>query len=166
MKDGLLLIALKLLTNDKGKFFTLIVGITFAVFLMMQMTSVFSGIMQRTSASIINIGATLWVMDSSVNIQTDNIPMPDYVLDFVRSIKGVKYAAPLYSGAGLVKLKDGTYQAATIIGLDDATLLRRPKLINGNINALFNDDAYIVIHDAEYYKLNSPLIGDTFEVNE
>lgn len=166
MKDGLLLIALKLLTNDKGKFFTLIVGITFAVFLMMQMTSVFSGIMQRTSASIINIGATLWVMDSSVNIQTDNIPMPDYVLDFVRSIKGVKYAAPLYSGAGLVKLKDGTYQAATIIGLDDATLLGRPKLINGNINALFNDDAYIVIHDAEYYKLNSPLIGDTFEVND
>lgn len=41
MKNGLLKIAMKLLINDRGKFFTLIVGITFAVFLMMQMTSVF-----------------------------------------------------------------------------------------------------------------------------
>lgn len=166
MLDGFLRIALKLLVNDKGKFFTLIVGITFAVFLMMQMSSVFSGVMQRVSATIINVGGTVWVMDSSVNTQADNIPMPDYVLDAVRSIKGVKYAAPLYSGAGLVKLTTGAYQATTIIGVDDATLLGRPKLIDGNINALFNDDAYIVIKDSEYYKLNNPKIGQTFEVND
>ncbi|KTC90285.1 FtsX-like permease family protein [Fluoribacter dumoffii] len=166
MKNGLLKIAMKLLINDRGKFFTLIVGITFAVFLMMQMTSVFSGIMQRTSATIINIGSSVWVMDPSVNIQTDNIPMPNYVLDVVRSISGVKYAAPLYSGQGLVKLGTGTYQAATIIGLDDSTLLGRPKLIDGNINAIFNNDAYIAIKDTEYSKLDNPQIGTTFEVND
>ena len=102
--DGLLQIALKLLANDRGKFFTLIIGITFAVFLMMQMTSVFSGVMYRSAATIFNIGAKMWVMDPSVNIQSDNIPMPDYILDAVRSIKGVKYAAPLYSGSGLSQI--------------------------------------------------------------
>lgn len=164
--DGLLQVALKLLVNDKGKFFTLILGITFAVFLIMQMTSVFSGVMLRTSATIINIGAKVWVMDPSINIQTDNVPLPDYVLDAVRSIKGVKYAVPLYTGTGLVKLKTGVYQAATIIGLDDTTLLGRPKLINGNINNIYNDDGYIIIKDAEFYKLNSAEIGTTFEIND
>lgn len=48
--NGLLQIAIKLLANDKGKFFTLIIGITFAVFLMMQMTAVFSGVMLRSAA--------------------------------------------------------------------------------------------------------------------
>src|SRR5271169_6267412 len=108
---GLLQIALKLLANDKGKFFTLIIGITFAVFLMMQMTSVFSGVMHRSAAIIYNVGAKIWVMDPSVNIQADNIPLPDYILDAVRSIKGVKYAVPFYSGSGLLKLADGRYQS-------------------------------------------------------
>lgn len=164
--DGLLQVAIKLLANDRGKFFTLIIGITFAVFLMMQMTSVFSGVMYRTAATIYNVGAKMWVMDTSVNIQSDNIPMPDYILYAVKSIKGVKYASPLYSGTGLVKLSDGRYQSANIIGLDDATLFGRPYVIKGNIYNIYNNDAYIVIKDAEYHKLNNPEIGTTFEVND
>lgn len=163
---GLLQIALKLLANDKGKFFTLIVGITFAVFLMMQMTSVFSGVMYRTSATILNIGAKMWVMDPSVNTQTDNIPLPTYILDAVRSINGVKYAVPLFSGAALIKLNNGRYQSANVIGLDDATLFGRPEVLKGNIYNIYNNDAYLIVKDAEYHKLNSPEIGTTFEVND
>lgn len=164
--DGLLHIALKLLANNRGKFFTLIVGITFAVFLMMQMTAVFSGVMYRTAATIFNINAKVWVMDPSVNIQSDNIPMPNYILDAVRSLTGVKYAVPLYSGTGLVKLSNGQYQATNIIGLDDTTLFGRPLITRGNIYSIYNDDAYIVIQDAEYHKLNNPDIGATFEIND
>jgi len=166
MNKGLMQVAIKLLANDKGKFFTLIIGISFAVFLMMQMTSVFSGLMYRTSATIYNIGAKMWVMDPSVNIQMDNIPMPDYILDAVRSINGVKYAVPLFSGAGLVKLDDGRYQSVNIIGLDDATLYGRPSILNGNIYSLYNNDAYIITKDSEFPKFNNPTIGTTFEVND
>lgn len=164
--NGLLQIALKLLANDKGKFFTLIIGITFAVFLMMQMTSVFSGVMHRSAATIFNVSAKMWVMDPSVNIQSDNIPMPAYVLDAVRSINGVKYAVPLFTGGGLVKLNNGKYQSATIIGLDDATLFGRPEVIDGDIYDIYNNDAYIVAKDAEYHKLNNPEVGTTFEIND
>lgn len=164
--DGLLQIALKLLANDRGKFFTLILGITFAVFLMMQMTAVFSGVMHRSAATIFNISAKIWVMDPSVNIQPDNIPMPSYILDAVRSMSGVKYAVPLFSGSGLVKLGDGQYQATNIIGLDDATLFGRPEILEGNIYNIYNNDAYVVVKDSEYHKLNSPKIGTTFEVND
>lgn len=164
--NGLLQIAIKLLANDRGKFFTLIIGITFAVFLMMQMTSVFSGVMYRSAATIYNVGAKVWVLDPSVNVQSDNIPMPDYILDAVRSIRGVKYAVPLYSGSGLLKLSNGTYQSANIIGLDDSTLFGRPNMLQGNIFGIYNNDAYIAIKDAEFPKLNNPDIGTTFEVND
>lgn len=159
-------IALKLLINDRGKFFTLIVGITFAVFLMMQMTSVFSGIMKRSAATLINIGAKMWIIDPSVNIQSENIPLPNYILDAIRSIKGVSYAVPIYSGGGLIKLKNGKYQSATIIGLDDTSLFGRPKMIQGDITAIYNNDAYIVMKDSEYPKLDNPQIGTTFEIND
>ncbi len=62
-----------------------------------------------------------------------SIPMPDYVLDAVRSANCVKYAVPLYSSGALLKLRDGTYQSVTVIGLDDASLVGRPKLIEGHI---------------------------------
>lgn len=164
--NGLLIIALKLVANDKGKFYTLILGIAFAVFLMMQMTCLFSGLMQRTGSDILNINAKMWVMDPSLNSQVDNIPMPDYVLDAVRSINGVKYAVPLFTGSGLLKLSDGRYQSANIIGIDDATLFGRPNLLEGNIIAIFNDDGYIAINDSEFDKLDGAKIGTTFEVND
>jgi putative ABC transport system permease protein len=88
---GILKIAYKLLVNDRGKFAALIVGITFAVFLMVQMTSLFAGILKKSSSDVINIGARVWVMDPAVNTVANSIPMPDYVLDAVRSIDGVRY---------------------------------------------------------------------------
>ncbi|MFZ0931813.1 MAG: FtsX-like permease family protein [Syntrophobacteraceae bacterium] len=163
---GILKIALKLLVNDRGKFAALIVGITFAIFLIVQLTSIFSGILAKASATIINIGARIWVMDPSLQNPLNTIPMPDYVLDLVKSINGVKYAVDIYSGVGLVKMRDGNWQPATVLGLDDATLVGRPNLIEGNINDIYGADAFIVVKDTDYSKLGSPTIGTTFEIND
>lgn len=163
---GILKIAFKLLVNDRGKFAALIVGITFAVFLMVQLTSVFAGILSKASANIINVGASVWVMDPAVNNPLNSIQLPDYILDAARSIDGVKYAVPLYSGAALVKLHDGTYQPVTILGLDDSSLVGRPQLIQGNIKDIFADNGFIVVKDEEFAKLGNPAIGTTFELND
>jgi putative ABC transport system permease protein len=163
---GLLRIAYKLLVNDRGKFVALLIGITFAVFLMVMMTSAFSGILQKSSATVTNTGARVWVMDPSVNNVLSSIPMPDFVLDAVRSTPGVKYAVPLYSGAGLARLSDGTYQAVTVIGLDDTTLFGRPAMIAGNLEDIYGRDGVVVAKDSEFEKLGSPAIGTTFELND
>jgi len=163
---GILKIAYKLLVNDKGKFAALLVGITFAVFLMVMMTSMFAGILHRSSATVLNIGAKLWVMDPAVNTPANSIPLPDYVLDAARSINGVKYAVPLYSGSALVKMRDGVYQAVTVLGLDDASLYGRPALIEGNINDIYAENAFIVVKDAEFAKLENPRVGTEFEIND
>lgn len=164
--NGNLRIAYELLVNDRAKFSALLIGISFAVFLMILMTSMFAGVLFRSSATVTNVGASLWIMDPAVNTVANTIPVPDYLLDAVRSIDGVKYAVPLYSGGGLVKLPNGNYQAVSILGLDDASLVGRPELEQGNIQDIYGDNAFLVVHDAEYGKLGSPRIGDEYELND
>ncbi len=163
---GILKIAFKLLVNDKGKFAALLIGITFAVFLMVQMTSIFAGVLKSASATVTNIGAKIWVMDPAVNTVANSIPMPDYVLDAVRSIAGVKYAVPLYSGGATVRLHSGAYQPVTVLGLDDASLLGRPQLLTGNIEDIYAENGFIVVKDVEFQKLENPVIGTEFELND
>ncbi len=163
---GILKIAFKLLVNDKGKYAALLVGITFAVFLMVQMTSIFFGILLKSSSTVINVGAQVWVMDPAVNNVANSIPLPDYVLDAVRSISGVKYAVPLYSGGALVKLRSGVFQSVTVIGLDDNSLFGRPELIEGKIEDIYAENAFIAVQDEEIRKLGNPRLGTDFELND
>jgi putative ABC transport system permease protein len=164
--NGILRLAYKLLVNDRTKFAALIVGITFAVFLMVQMLSMFAGILGRSSATVLNIGASMWVMDPGVQTVQSSIAMPDYVLDAVRSIQGVAFAVPFYSGGALVKLADGTYQSVTVLGLDDTSLFGRPPLIAGQIEDLYAENAFVVLKDPEYRKLQSPGVGTEFQIND
>jgi len=164
--SGILRIGFKLLVNDRGKFFALLIGITFAVFLMMQMTALFAGILNRAFSPVTNIGAAMWIMDPAVNTATSPIPMPDYVLDAARSMDGVSYAVPLYMGGALVKLASGTYQAVNVVGLDDESLFGRPTLEQGNILDIYDDNTFFVVDDPEISKLGNPKIGTTFELND
>ena len=163
---GLFMIALKLLVNDRTKFYSVVVGITFAVFLIVQMTSMFAGILQRSSATVSNVGASLWVMDPAVNTAASTIPLPNYLQDAVRSMNGVRYAVPLYLGGGLVKLPNGVFQPVSIVGLDDTSLYGRPALEQGKIEDIYGENGFIVVDDAEFKKLGSPRIGAEFQIND
>lgn len=163
---GILKLAYKLLVNDRAKFSALLVGITFAVFLMIMMTSMFAGVLNRSSSTVINIGAKIWVMDPAVQTVANTIGIPDYTLDAVRSLEGVKYAVPLFSGGALVKREDGIYQAVTVIGLDDTSLFGRPVMEKGRIEDIFAENSFIVVNDSEFSKLGNPRIGTTFELND
>ena len=164
--SGILKLAYKLLVNDKAKFTALLVGITFAVFLMIQMLAMFAGVLNRASATVFNLGASMWIMDPAVQTVANTIGMPDYVLDATRSMQGVSYAVPVYSGGALVKLSDGAYQAVTVVGLDDTSLFGRPQLIQGKIEDIYGENGFIVIKDPEFPKLGNPRVGTEFELND
>jgi putative ABC transport system permease protein len=164
--SGILRIGFKLLVNDTAKFTALLIGITFAVFLMMQMTAMFAGILNRAFSTVTNIGASMWIMDPAVNTATSAIPLPDYLLDAVRSMDGVTYAVPLFMGGAQVKLDDGTYQSVNVVGLDDTSLFGRPELEQGNIQDIYADNSFVVVNDAEFSKLENPKIGTSFALND
>jgi putative ABC transport system permease protein len=163
---GILRIGYKLLVNDRAKFSALLVGITFSVFLMMQMTAMFAGILNRAHSTVTNIGAPMWIIDPAVNTPTVVIPLPDYLLDAVRSMKQVEYAVPIFIGSAQVRLSNGTYQAVSVIGLDDTSLFGRPALEQGAIEDIYAENAFIMVHDTEFSKLGNPVIGTTFELND
>lgn len=163
---GILKLAYKLLVNDKSKFTALLVGITFASFLMMFIASMFAGVMNHSSATVTNIGASMWVMDPTVQTPANSVGMPDYILDAVRSMPGVSYAVPLYSGTALVKLPDGTYQATSVIGLDDTSLFGRPEVVQGSITDIYAENGFIVVQDGDFSKLGNPKLGSEFELND
>ena len=164
--SGIMRIGFKLLVNDKAKFSALLIGITFAVFLMTQMTSMFAGILNRAYSTVTNIGATMWIMDPAVNTPATAFPLPDYLLDAVLSMNGVSYAVPLFIGGAQVKLADGAYQSVNVVGLDDASLFGRPEMQQGNILDIYADDAFVVVNDSEFAKLENPRVGTTFELND
>jgi putative ABC transport system permease protein len=74
---GILKIAYKLLLNDHTKYAALLIGITFVVSLMTQMRSLFAGVLSRSSATVLNIGAKVWVMDAARQTVPNSIPMPE-----------------------------------------------------------------------------------------
>jgi putative ABC transport system permease protein len=164
--SGILRIGFKLLVNDKGKFSALLIGIAFAVFLLMQMTAMFAGILNRADSTVTNIGAGMWVMDPGVNAATNPTPMPNYLEDEVRSLDRVSYAVPIFIGGATVKMPDGKHQAVSVVGLDDESLLGRPELEQGDIHNIYADNAFMVVDDAEFPKLENPKIGSPFELNK
>jgi putative ABC transport system permease protein len=78
---GILILAYKLLVNDRAKFTALLVGNTFAVFGMMFSTSMFIGVLYHSYSTVVNVGASIWIMDPAVQTVANSIGMPDYVLD-------------------------------------------------------------------------------------
>jgi putative ABC transport system permease protein len=126
----------------------------------------FAGILNRAYSTVTNIGASMWIMDPAVNTPTSPFPLPDYLLDATLSMNGVAYAVPLYIGGAQVKLADGTYQAVNVVGLDDASLFGRPEIQQGNILDIYADDAFMVVKDSEFSKLENPKIGTAFELND
>ena len=145
---GILKLAYKLLVNDKAKFTALLVGITFAVFLMMFITSMFIGVLNHASSTVINIGASMWVMDPAVQTAANSIGMPDYV-----SGRGSKHArrqicrAALFRRSAWSSFPTAPTRPSTVVGLDDTSLFGRPQLIEGKIEDIYAENGFIVVQD-------------------
>jgi putative ABC transport system permease protein len=87
----------------------------------------------------------------------------------VRGVPGVVWAAPLYKGESVLRAIDGNLTAASVIGVDDGTLIGVPRrMIIGDIEALRQPDA--IIMDQVGYRLlwpGAPLqLGRSLEIND
>ena len=57
-------VALRMLTGDRAKYLSLIFAIAFSTFLLENQSSIFAGIMKRTTSQILDVtDADVWVMD-------------------------------------------------------------------------------------------------------
>jgi len=163
---GLDRIALRMLTGDRAKYVAVIAGITFSVFLVVQMVSVFLGILKRTTADIRTIGAPIWITDPGVKYIDDIQPLSTAALSRIRSVAGVEWAVPLFIGNMRARLPNGSFQTVRLIGLDSASLFGHPaRLISGRLEDIYQSNA-VLLNTRGLRKLGFPKIGDTIEIND
>ena len=170
-------IALKMLLGDRAKYVGIVIGLTFASFLVTWPSAIFTGVMSRTFSFVTDIGLPdIWVVDPTVQYIEDVKPMRDTEVLRVRGTEGVEWAVGLYKGMLQARLDDGTFQNCTIIGLDDSTLIGGPpKMVAGQLSDLRQASAVIVDEAGARGKLarkgpdgrRIPLqIGDNLELND
>ncbi len=139
-------VALKMLLGDRGKYLGIIMGLTFASFLITQQMAIFMGLMTRTFGFITDSGlADVWVMDPKVQFVDDIKPLQDTQLLRVRGTAGVEWAVPLYKGIQKARLENGNFQSCNVVGLDDATLIGGPAtMLEGRLGDLRRSESIIV----------------------
>jgi len=153
-------IALKMLMGDRAKYTGLLVGIAFTAFLVTFAASYFAGFMTLGFSLISeNTAADVWVMDPAVDSVEQTINMPDYVLDRVRNVEGVRYATPLTLGTLDARFPNGRFQTFEVIGVDNATLTGAPFLKDGtDPTVLHSPDAVIIDAGGTSGKLETPIL--------
>ena len=142
----MLLLALKILVGDKAKFIGIILGLSFASFIIVQQASIFVGLMVRTYGFITDTSQpNIWVMDEKVQFIDDIKPLRDTQLYQVRGIEGVEWAVPFYKGLLKARLLNGNFQQCNVIGIDDSTLIGGPPtMLEGKLRDLRLVDGIIV----------------------
>jgi len=163
-------IALRMLIGDRGKYLGSVGGVIFAALLITQQASIFCGLMLRTTSQLQDIrDADIWVMDPNVQYVDELRTIKDDYVYQVLSVPGVAWAVRLYKGQARMRLLDGKYQQALVLGLDDATMVGAPReILLGSLADLRRPDA--VIMDQAGYKYlwpREPLrVGRTLELND
>lgn len=171
------LYALKMLVGDRAKYIGIVIGLSFASFIITQQSAILLGIMRRTFGFVTDTSqATIWVTDPSVQYIDDIKPMKDTELYRVKGVDGVQWAVPMYKGLITARLHNGTFQSCVFIGIDGASFIGGPEMLQGTLENLRIDSAIIVNDVGANTKLASPAtvdgkniplrVGDTMELND
>lgn len=164
-------IAFRMLVKDRAKYLMLISALTFASLLITQQTSVFVGLMRWTTALLQNTQVPLWVMDPNVEQVNEAKPLLKTDLMRIRSVSGVAWAVPYYSGVLQAKLSNGHFKSIQLIGLDNSSLVGAPPvMLRGRLEDLYQANA-VILDLVGIEKLSegrkTPLdVGDIFEIND
>ncbi len=160
-------IALKMLARDRTKFFSIVIGLSFSVMLIVEQGSIFTGILRRTGAVMIDTsGIDLWVYDRRVRNHDDLRALKDTELYRVRSVPGVEWAVRYFKGQARAKRLNGDYENVMVLGLDDATLVGAPvTMIEGRISDLSRRDS-VILDVAGAKKMGGVTVGEELQFND
>jgi len=165
-------VALRMLTGDRAKYIGLIFAIAFSTFLLENQSSIFAGIMKRTTSQILDVtDADVWVMDKKTLYVDEVKALTENDLYRVRSVPGVLWAVRLFKAQPRAKALDGTFRVVIMMGLDDSSLVGAPsknKMILGSVADLRQPDSVIIDRVGfQFLFPGQPLdLGKALELND
>jgi putative ABC transport system permease protein len=157
------LLAWKNLVQDRARLAVALVGITFAVFLMLAQSGIYLGFVGASSAVIDHSSADLWIVPSNtLNFESSALFTEDD-LAAVRGTPGIARADSVVHAFGYVKLPDGGGTWAQIVGFPPESPLVGPwDLAEGKRSDLRRPSTYIV-DASSLAQLGGVRVGDKLE---
>ena len=112
-------LALKMLLDDKARFAATVLGVGFAVALVLVQVGLFFGLLENASITIDRLDADLWVTARNTpNVDFGN-PFPETYVQRVRSVPGVAWADNLIVWYAIVALPTGAKESVVYYALED-----------------------------------------------
>ena len=171
-----MLIALKMLIGNRASCMGVIFGIFLATLLISQQSAIFLGLVSRSYRLVTDIPEpNIWVVDPATESDEKVRGMPKGYLQVVRSIPNIEWATPLNVTHLPIVAPSGIFDICQLYGIDGATFIGAPTLLEGNLLDLHREGSIIldvysakgslakVLPDGTKVPLK---IGDSFEINQ
>ncbi len=157
-------IALRTLVADRGKLFTALVGVVFAIVLVSLQGGLFIGLMHKAGLLVDHGEADVWVGHKKMH----NVDLPSNIprrwINEVRAVPGVRRAEPYLIGVSEMSLPGGGYEYCVVVGVEPKHLLGNAwNLTQGRPQSILETDG-IFVDECEQAKLENPQLGDLREI--
>ena len=156
--------AVRLFVHDRAKCVIAIVGVAFAVTLVVVQVGLFRGLLANSTVTIEEADADLWI--TSKNTPNVDFPhyFPDAYVDRVRSIAGVARADNLIVAYVGMQLPNGAEETVLVYGLDEPTAWHLPWAVAGGSIADLRRGAVMVLDDSATRRFGPFDVGDHREL--
>ena len=157
-------IARRNLFSDKIRLAITLVGITFAVVLMVGQVGAYLGFMNSASQLIDYSNVDIW-MTAKNTINFDSAkPFPERKINKVKEARGVLWVDKIAQTWGLMKLKNGGTESVQIIGINPEKDVGIPwKIKAGSIKDL-KVGTSIMVDESSLDRLGGLKVGDEVEI--
>src|SRR5262249_10572949 len=119
-------LALEMILDAPARFLATLLGVGFAVALVLAQVGLFFGLLENASVTIEKLDADLWIMARNTpNVDFAN-PFPEGYLQRVRSVPGVERADNLIVWYAVAALPSGAKESVIYYGLEDFGRWRFP----------------------------------------
>jgi putative ABC transport system permease protein len=153
-------LALKMLLDDKVRFAITVLGVGFAVALVLTQVGLFFGLLANASITIDKLDADLWVMARNTpNVDFAN-PFPEGYVQRVRSIPGVARADNLIVWYAVVALPSGAKESVIYYGLEDFARWHFPWSVQSGNVANLRRGRFVMLDDSAEHRFGRFQAGD------
>jgi putative ABC transport system permease protein len=156
-------LALKMILDDKARFLATVLGVGFAVALVLIQVGLFFGLLENASITIEKLNADLWVMARNTPNVDFASPFPEAYVHRVRSISGVARADNLIVWYAIVALPSGAKESVIFYAMENFAAWAFPwDVVEGDVGDL-RRGRYVMLDESAERRFGPFAIGDQRE---
>jgi putative ABC transport system permease protein len=156
-------LALKMILDAKARFLATVLGVGFAVALVLVQVGLFFGLLENASITIEKLGADLWVMARNTPNVDFASPFPETYVQRVRSIPGVARADNLIVWYAIAALPTGAKESVIFYAMDNFAAWGFPwNVLEGDVSDL-RRGRFVMLDESAERRFGPFAVGDSRE---